>query len=171
MGTQNDLEHFTRHAPGFDVVMISNMDGHAEHDLEEGVVRRFALGLIDIPFAPSIYNRAVEGAAAGLQPVVLEIEGLPGRLRHAGVQGLRRGVLLQNLDLHALVHAQHRLPMDLGEGGPQGRVALDGPARTRAGRRRRDGQYLISQQLPHLGRTYASHYLMNGGTLEGSRNS
>lgn len=35
LGTQNTLEDFTRRASGFDVVMISNMDGHAEHYLKE----------------------------------------------------------------------------------------------------------------------------------------
>ncbi len=33
LGTQNTLEDFTSRADGFDVVMISNMDGHAEHYL------------------------------------------------------------------------------------------------------------------------------------------
>lgn len=35
LGTQNTLEDFTRRAPGFDLVMISNMDGHAEHYLKD----------------------------------------------------------------------------------------------------------------------------------------
>jgi methylaspartate mutase epsilon subunit len=35
LGTQNALEDFTRRASGFDVVMISNMDGHAEHYLKD----------------------------------------------------------------------------------------------------------------------------------------
>ncbi len=34
LGTQNTLDEFTRRAPGADVVMISNMDGHAEHYLK-----------------------------------------------------------------------------------------------------------------------------------------
>ena len=35
LGTQNTLEDFTCRASGFDVVMISNMDGHAEHYLKD----------------------------------------------------------------------------------------------------------------------------------------
>src|SRR5436305_13368525 len=35
LGTQNTLEDFTRRAPGYDAVMISNMDGHAEHYLRQ----------------------------------------------------------------------------------------------------------------------------------------
>ncbi len=35
LGTQNTLEDFTCYASGFDVVMISNMDGHAEHYLKD----------------------------------------------------------------------------------------------------------------------------------------
>jgi methylaspartate mutase epsilon subunit len=35
LGTQNALEDFTRRASAFDVVMISNMDGHAEHYLKD----------------------------------------------------------------------------------------------------------------------------------------
>ncbi len=35
IGTQNTLEDFTRRAPGYDAVMISNMDGHAEHYLRQ----------------------------------------------------------------------------------------------------------------------------------------
>lgn len=35
LGTQNTLEDFTQRADGFDVVMISNMDGHAEHYLKD----------------------------------------------------------------------------------------------------------------------------------------
>lgn len=34
LGTQNSLDDFTSRACGFDVVMISNMDGHAEHYLK-----------------------------------------------------------------------------------------------------------------------------------------
>lgn len=33
LGTQNSLDDFTSRAAGYDVVMISNMDGHAEHYL------------------------------------------------------------------------------------------------------------------------------------------
>lgn len=35
LGTQNTLEDFTRRAAEFDLVMISNMDGHAEHYLKD----------------------------------------------------------------------------------------------------------------------------------------
>lgn len=35
LGTQNSLEDFTSGSSGFDVVMISNMDGHAEHYLKD----------------------------------------------------------------------------------------------------------------------------------------
>lgn len=35
LGTQNTLDEFTRRASGADVVMISNMDGHAEHYLKD----------------------------------------------------------------------------------------------------------------------------------------
>ncbi|HKH48110.1 MAG TPA: methylaspartate mutase subunit E [Thermoanaerobaculia bacterium] len=35
LGTQNALKDFTRRAAEFDVVMISNMDGHAEHYLKD----------------------------------------------------------------------------------------------------------------------------------------
>lgn len=35
LGTQNTLEDFMRRASGFDVVMISNMDGYAEHYLKD----------------------------------------------------------------------------------------------------------------------------------------
>jgi len=35
LGTQNTLDYFTRRAPGYDAVMISNMDGHAEHYLRQ----------------------------------------------------------------------------------------------------------------------------------------
>ena len=35
LGTQNTLEDFTRRAAGYDAIMISNMDGHAEHYLRQ----------------------------------------------------------------------------------------------------------------------------------------
>jgi methylaspartate mutase epsilon subunit len=35
LGTQNTLDDFTRRASGYDAVMISNMDGHAEHYLRQ----------------------------------------------------------------------------------------------------------------------------------------
>jgi methylaspartate mutase epsilon subunit len=106
--------------------------GHG--DMEEGVVRGFELGLIDIPFAPSLYNRGevltardVDGAVRFLRTGGLRLDA-ETRDFHERKMAERRqaeGLTSANQDYRLVEADVLRVPRELYRAWPLDATAVD----------------------------------------------